>query len=58
MLLLQIFIDEIDSLLRNRGQDNHEVTSTIKAEFLTFVRLLFISTSKFEHILTFFTVRL
>lgn len=30
-----IFIDEIDSLLRNRGQDNHEVTSTIKAEFLT-----------------------
>lgn len=35
----QIFIDEIDSLLRNRGQDNHEVTSTIKAEFLTSVSL-------------------
>lgn len=33
----KIFIDEIDSLLRNRGQDNHEVTSTIKAEFLTCV---------------------
>ncbi|CED82570.1 aaa-domain-containing protein [Phaffia rhodozyma] len=30
-----IFIDEIDALLRNRGSDNHEVTSTIKAEFLT-----------------------
>lgn len=36
----QIFIDEIDSLLRNRGSDNHEVTSTIKAEFLTCVQSL------------------
>lgn len=34
---LQIFVDEIDALLRDRSSDSHEVTSTIKAEFLTYV---------------------
>jgi len=33
----QIFVDEIDALLRDRSSDSHEVTSTIKAEFLTSV---------------------
>jgi SpoVK/Ycf46/Vps4 family AAA+-type ATPase len=35
--IAQIFVDEIDALLRDRSSDSHEVTSTIKAEFLTSV---------------------
>ncbi len=30
-----IFIDEIDSFLRNRRTDDHECTSTIKTQFMT-----------------------
>lgn len=30
-----IFIDEIDSFLRERSQSDHEVTATLKAEFMT-----------------------
>ncbi|SMN22482.1 similar to Saccharomyces cerevisiae YGR028W MSP1 Mitochondrial protein involved in sorting of proteins in the mitochondria [Maudiozyma saulgeensis] len=30
-----IFIDEIDSFLRERSQSDHEVTATVKAEFMT-----------------------
>ncbi|KAG0661194.1 mitochondrial dynamin GTPase Msp1 [Maudiozyma exigua] len=30
-----IFIDEIDSFLRERSQTDHEVTATVKAEFMT-----------------------
>ncbi|EOR00364.1 hypothetical protein J056_000902 [Wallemia ichthyophaga EXF-994] len=31
-----IFIDEIDSFLRERGKGDHEVTNMMKAEFMTF----------------------
>ena len=31
----QIFIDEIDSLFRERSAGDHEVTSMMKAEFMT-----------------------
>ncbi|TIC46026.1 AAA-domain-containing protein [Wallemia mellicola] len=31
-----IFIDEIDSFLRERGRGDHEVTNMMKAEFMTF----------------------
>lgn len=31
----QIFIDEIDSLFRERSQADHEVTGMLKAEFMT-----------------------
>ena len=30
-----IFIDEIDSFLRERGRGDHEVTGMMKAEFMT-----------------------
>ncbi|KAH8986052.1 ATPase [Lactarius hatsudake] len=30
-----IFIDEIDSILRKRSEDDHEVTAMMKAEFMT-----------------------
>jgi SpoVK/Ycf46/Vps4 family AAA+-type ATPase len=30
-----IFIDEIDSFLRERGRSDHEVTGMMKAEFMT-----------------------
>ena len=30
-----VFIDEIDSFLRERSQSDHEVTATLKAEFMT-----------------------
>jgi ATPase family AAA domain-containing protein 1 len=33
-----IFIDEIDSFLRERAKDDHEVTGMMKAEFMTQVR--------------------
>jgi SpoVK/Ycf46/Vps4 family AAA+-type ATPase len=32
-----IFIDEIDSFLRERSKGDHEVTAMMKAEFMTFV---------------------
>lgn len=32
-----IFIDEIDSFLRERAKDDHEVTGMMKAEFMTYV---------------------
>jgi outer mitochondrial transmembrane helix translocase len=32
-----IFIDEIDSFLRERGRSDHEATAMIKAEFMTYV---------------------
>ena len=32
-----IFIDEIDSFLRQRSQGDHEVTAMMKAEFMTYV---------------------
>lgn len=32
-----IFIDEIDSFLRERGKSDHEATAMIKAEFMTYV---------------------
>jgi outer mitochondrial transmembrane helix translocase len=35
-----IFIDEIDSFLRERGRSDHEATAMIKAEFMTYVRIL------------------
>jgi SpoVK/Ycf46/Vps4 family AAA+-type ATPase len=31
----QIFIDEIDSLFRERSAGDHEVTGMMKAEFMT-----------------------
>lgn len=43
---LQIFVDEIDALLRDRSSDSHEVTSTIKAEFLTCVSLVALAPSQ------------
>ena len=37
-----IFIDEIDSFLRERAKGDHEVTGMMKAEFMTcFIFLLF-----------------
>lgn len=35
MLTPQIFIDEIDSLFRERSSGDHEVTAMMKAEFMT-----------------------
>jgi SpoVK/Ycf46/Vps4 family AAA+-type ATPase len=32
-----IFIDEIDSFLRERSKGDHEATALMKAEFMTFV---------------------
>ncbi len=32
-----IFIDEIDSFLRQRSRGDHEVTGMLKAEFMTYV---------------------
>ncbi len=32
-----IFIDEIDSFLRERSKGDHEVTAMMKSEFMTFV---------------------
>jgi ATPase family AAA domain-containing protein 1 len=32
-----IFIDEIDSFLRERSKGDHEVTGMMKAEFMTYV---------------------
>jgi len=32
-----IFIDEIDSFLRERSKGDHEVTAMMKAEFMTYV---------------------
>ena len=32
-----IFIDEIDSFLRERSKNDHEATGMLKAEFMTFV---------------------
>ena len=40
-----IFIDEIDSFLRERAKDDHEVTGMMKAEFMTCVPF---SSSKLE----------
>jgi len=34
-----IFIDEIDSFLRERTKGDHEVTGMMKAEFMTYVPL-------------------
>lgn len=36
-----IFVDEIDTFLRERRTDDHEVMSMIKAEFMTYVLLDF-----------------
>jgi ATPase family AAA domain-containing protein 1 len=36
-----IFIDEIDSFLRERAKDDHEVTGMMKAEFMTYVCCLY-----------------
>ena len=36
-----IFVDEIDTFLRERRADDHEVMSMIKAEFMTYVTLSF-----------------
>lgn len=33
-----IFIDEIDSFLRERSKGDHEVTGMMKAEFMTYVK--------------------
>lgn len=38
-----IFIDEIDSFLRERATGDHEVTGMMKAEFMTCVILVFLS---------------
>ena len=35
-----IFIDEIDSFLRERSSGDHEATAMMKAEFMTFVTSL------------------
>lgn len=35
-----VFIDEIDSFLRERTKGDHEVTGMMKAEFMTFVSTL------------------
>jgi SpoVK/Ycf46/Vps4 family AAA+-type ATPase len=32
-----IFIDEIDSFLRQRSRGDHEVTGMLKAEFMTYI---------------------
>jgi SpoVK/Ycf46/Vps4 family AAA+-type ATPase len=32
-----IFIDEIDSIFRERSKDDHEATATMKAQFMTSV---------------------
>lgn len=37
-----IFIDEIDSFLRERKSGDHEVTATMKAEFMTCVNAFFL----------------
>ena len=34
-----IFIDEIDSFLRERSRGDHEATAMMKAEFMTYVKL-------------------
>ncbi len=34
-----IFIDEIDSFMKERGRGDHEVTGMMKAEFMTYVLL-------------------
>ena len=39
-----IFIDEIDAFLRERSSGDHEVTSMMKAEFMTCVLDLILST--------------
>jgi SpoVK/Ycf46/Vps4 family AAA+-type ATPase len=41
-----IFIDEIDSFLRERTSGDHEVTGMIKAEFMTFVVVPLLSISQ------------
>lgn len=38
-----IFVDEIDTFLRERRTDDHEVMSMIKAEFMTYVATFFSS---------------
>lgn len=43
-----IFIDEIDSFLRERTKGDHEVTGMMKAEFMTFV-ILFIFPLRFSY---------
>ena len=35
-----IFIDEIDSIFRERSRDDHEVTAMLKAQFMTYDILL------------------
>jgi SpoVK/Ycf46/Vps4 family AAA+-type ATPase len=42
-----IFIDEIDSFLRERTKGDHEVTGMMKAEFMTCVPYLFWSSLKY-----------
>lgn len=37
-----IFIDEIDSFLRERTRGDHEVTGMMKAEFMTYAYLCFL----------------
>jgi ATPase family AAA domain-containing protein 1 len=44
-----IFIDEIDSFLRERSKGDHEVTAMMKAEFMTFV---YVGSSLFCRILS------
>jgi ATPase family AAA domain-containing protein 1 len=41
-----IFIDEIDSFLRERGRGDHEVTGMMKAEFMTCVYSVLILTQR------------
>lgn len=36
-----IFIDEIDSFLKERSRGDHEVTAMMKAEFMTYVSIVF-----------------
>jgi SpoVK/Ycf46/Vps4 family AAA+-type ATPase len=35
-----IFIDEIDSIFRERSRDDHEMTAMMKAQFMTYAILL------------------
>lgn len=35
VLIIQIFIDEVDSLFSTRSSGDHEVTGMMKAEFMT-----------------------
>jgi len=44
-----IFIDEIDSFLRERTKGDHEVTGMMKAEFMTCVLFFYYSFSVFEY---------